>query len=82
MRGVAVTGPRRTNDFLFMVASLGQPAATMPQLGASFEATNDVTKAPSSDANQPVVVSLVAHFDGWLLAFNHKKSQRPKPGNH
>lgn len=64
MRGVAVTGPRRTNDFLFMVASLGQPAATMPQLGASFEATNDVTKAPSSDANQPVVVSLVAHFDG------------------
>ncbi|XP_036938620.1 vertebrate ancient opsin-like [Acanthopagrus latus] len=64
MRGIAVTGPRRTNDFLFMVASLGQPAATMPQLGPSFEVSNDVTKAPSSDANLPVVVSLVAHFDG------------------
>ncbi|XP_076601304.1 teleost multiple tissue opsin a [Chaetodon auriga] len=64
MRGVAVTGPRRSNDFLFMVASLGQPAATMPQLGPSFEATNDVTRAPSSDINKPVVVSLVAHFDG------------------
>lgn len=68
MRGAAATGPRRTNDFLFMVASLGQPAATMPQLGPSFEATNDITKAPSSDTNQPVVVSLVAHFDGWWLA--------------
>ncbi|XP_035526380.1 vertebrate ancient opsin-like [Morone saxatilis] len=54
MRGVAVTGPRRTNDFLFMVAYLGQPATTMPRLGPSFEVTNDVTKAPSS----------VAHFDG------------------
>lgn len=68
MRGAAATGPRRTNDFLFMVASLGQPAATMPQLGPSFEATNDITKAPSSDTNKPVVVSLVAHFDGWWLA--------------
>ncbi|XP_073347859.1 vertebrate ancient opsin-like [Pagrus major] len=64
MRGAAVTGPRRTNDLLVMVASLGHPAATMPQLGPSYEATNDVTKAPSSDVNQPVVVSLVAHFDG------------------
>ncbi|XP_051264782.1 opsin-3-like isoform X2 [Dicentrarchus labrax] len=64
IRGVAVTGPRRTNDFLFMVAYLGQPATTMPRLGPSFEATNDVTKAASSDNNQPVAVSLVAHFDG------------------
>lgn len=68
MRGVAVSGPRRTDDVLFMVASLGQPAATMPQLCPSFEATNDITKAPSSDTNKPVVVSLVAHFDGWRLA--------------
>ncbi|XP_044076875.1 vertebrate ancient opsin-like [Siniperca chuatsi] len=60
----AVTGPRRTNDLLFMVAFLCQPATTMPQLGPSFEPTNDVTKAPSSDTNKPVVVSLVAHFDG------------------
>ncbi|XP_070775081.1 teleost multiple tissue opsin a [Enoplosus armatus] len=65
MRGVAVTGPRRTNDLLFMVASLDQPATTMPQLGPSFEPTNDVTKAPSSEiSNKPVVVSMVAHFDG------------------
>lgn len=63
MRGVAVTGPRRTNDFLFMVASLGQPVTTVPQLGPFFEPTIDVTKAPSSDI-KPVVVSLVAHFDG------------------
>lgn len=66
MRGVAVTGPRRTNDFLFLVASLGQPAAAVPQLGPSCEPTNDITKAHSSD-NKPVVVSLVAHFDGWQL---------------
>lgn len=64
MRGAAVTGHRRTHDFLFMVASLGQPAETVPQLGPSFEATNDITKLPSSDINKPVVVSLVAHFDG------------------
>lgn len=64
MRGAAVTSHRRTHDFLFMVASLGQPAATVPQLGPSFEATNDITKPPSSDINKPVVVSLVAHFDG------------------
>ncbi|KAL7387269.1 hypothetical protein ABVT39_021092 [Epinephelus coioides] len=64
VRGVAVTGPRRTNDFLFMVASLGQPAATIPQLDPSVEPTIDVTKGPSSDINKPVVVSLVAHFDG------------------
>nr|XP_019961266.1 PREDICTED: pineal opsin-like [Paralichthys olivaceus] len=63
MRGVAVNGPRRTNELLFMVASLGQPAATLPQLGPSFELTNDITKAPSSDI-KPAVVSLVAHFDG------------------
>ncbi|KAM9791041.1 opsin-3-like isoform 4-T6 [Syngnathus typhle] len=60
MRAAALTGPRRTNDFLFMVASLGQPAVALPQL----EPTLDVTKAPSSDLNQPVVVSLVAQFDG------------------
>ncbi|XP_026169720.1 teleost multiple tissue opsin a [Mastacembelus armatus] len=60
----AVTGPRRSNDFLFMVASLGQPAATVPQLGPSFEPTIDITKGPSSDINNPVVVSLVAHYDG------------------
>ncbi|CAK6952114.1 teleost multiple tissue opsin a [Scomber scombrus] len=64
VRGVAATGPRRTNDILFMVASLGQPAATVPQLGPPFEPTIDVTKAPSSDINKPVIVSLVAHFDG------------------
>ncbi|KAM7378933.1 hypothetical protein PAMP_004521 [Pampus punctatissimus] len=63
-RGGAVTAPRRTNNFLFMVASLGQPVATVPQLGPTFEHTIDVTKAPSSDVNKPVVVSLVAHFDG------------------
>ncbi|XP_042353362.1 vertebrate ancient opsin-like [Plectropomus leopardus] len=63
VRGVAVTGPRRTNDFLFMVASLGQPVAMIPQLDPSVEPTIDVTKGPSSDINKPVVVSLVAHFD-------------------
>ncbi|XP_061654337.1 vertebrate ancient opsin-like isoform X1 [Phyllopteryx taeniolatus] len=63
-RAGALTGPRRTDDFLFMVASLGQPAAGVPRLSPSLEPTLDVTKAPSSDINQPVVVSLVAHFDG------------------
>ncbi|XP_023277715.1 vertebrate ancient opsin-like isoform X1 [Seriola lalandi dorsalis] len=63
MRGQTLNGPRRTNDFLFMVASLGQPATTLPQLGASCEPTNDITKAPSSEI-KPAVVSLVAHFDG------------------
>ncbi|XP_047225257.1 vertebrate ancient opsin-like [Girardinichthys multiradiatus] len=64
MKGVAMTGPRQTNNLLFMVASLGQPANTVPQLGLSCEPTIDLTKAPSSD-NQPViVVSLVAQFDG------------------
>ncbi|XP_034558134.1 vertebrate ancient opsin-like [Notolabrus celidotus] len=64
MRGVAVTSPpRRTNDLLFMVASLGQPATTIPQLG-SYEPTIDVTRPPSSDIHKPVVVSLVTHFDG------------------
>ncbi|KAM4727834.1 teleost multiple tissue opsin a [Anableps anableps] len=64
MKGVAVTGPRRTNDLLFMVASLGQPAATVPQLGPSYELPIDLTKPPSSDNQPVVVVSLVAHFDG------------------
>ncbi|XP_037643425.1 vertebrate ancient opsin-like [Sebastes umbrosus] len=63
VRGVAVTGPRRTNNLLFMVASLGQPVSTMPQLGPSVEPTIDVTRGPSSDNNKPVV-SLVAHFNG------------------
>ncbi|XP_062260650.1 vertebrate ancient opsin-like [Platichthys flesus] len=64
MRGVAVNGPpRRTNDLLYMVASLGQPAATPPQLGPPFEPTNDITRA-SSSGNKPAAVSLVAHFDG------------------
>lgn len=66
LRGTAANGPRRTNDFLFMVASLGQPATTLPQLGPSCEPTVDITKAPSSDI-KPVVVSLVAHCDGWWL---------------
>ncbi|XP_013880175.1 parapinopsin isoform X1 [Austrofundulus limnaeus] len=56
------TGHRQTNDFLFMVASLGQHAATVPQLDPSCEPTIDITKGPSSD--KPVVVSLVAHLDG------------------
>ncbi|XP_054623025.1 vertebrate ancient opsin-like [Dunckerocampus dactyliophorus] len=64
MRGGALTGPHRTNDFLFMVASLGQPATAVPQLDPNCEHTIDVTKAPSSDINKPVVVSLVTHFDG------------------
>ena len=64
VRGAAVTSPRRTNDFLYMVASLGQPAATIPQLGPLADPTVDITKGPSSDINKPVVVSLVAHFDG------------------
>lgn len=65
MKGVTPTGQRRTNDFLCMVASLGRPAAAaIPQLGPSFEATNDITKPPSSDICKPVVVSLEAHCDG------------------
>ncbi|XP_068604695.1 vertebrate ancient opsin-like [Brachionichthys hirsutus] len=62
VRGPAGSSPRRTNDCLFMVASLGQPADSIPQLDPSFEATNDITRGPSSDINKPVV--LVAHFDG------------------
>ncbi|XP_061696215.1 vertebrate ancient opsin-like [Syngnathoides biaculeatus] len=60
----ASTGPRRTDDFLFMVASLGQPAAGLPRLDPGPEPALDVTKAPSSDINRPVVVSLAARFDG------------------
>uniref|UniRef100_A0A1A7YBQ9 Teleost multiple tissue opsin a n=2 Tax=Iconisemion striatum TaxID=60296 RepID=A0A1A7YBQ9_9TELE len=55
VKGVAVTGPRQSNDFLYMVASLGQPAVTMPQLDPSHELTIDITKGHSSD-NKPVVV--------------------------
>ncbi|TKS80201.1 hypothetical protein D9C73_013566 [Collichthys lucidus] len=54
VRGQAVSGLRRTNDFPLMVASLGRPVTTVPQLSPFFEATNDVTKAPSSDTNKPV----------------------------
>ncbi|XP_070701460.1 teleost multiple tissue opsin a [Pempheris klunzingeri] len=54
VRGVAVNGPRPNNDFLFMVASLGQPTDAMPQLGPSDEPTIDVTKAPSSDNDKSV----------------------------
>lgn len=64
VKGVTPSGQRRT-DFLHMVASLGRPAATIPQLGPSFEATNDLTKGPSSDINKPVVVSLEAYCEGW-----------------
>ncbi|KAM9322891.1 vertebrate ancient opsin-like [Pholidichthys leucotaenia] len=63
MRGVAVTDTRRTNNFLHVVASLGQHAATVPQLNPSGEPTIDITKAPSSDI-KPVVVSLEAHCEG------------------
>lgn len=73
------TGQRQTNDFLFMVASLGQPAATVPQLDPSCEPTIDITKGPSSD--KPVVVSLVAHLDVWWLA-SAMKSQSPQPECH
>uniref|UniRef100_A0A1A8NTU5 Teleost multiple tissue opsin a n=2 Tax=Nothobranchius rachovii TaxID=451742 RepID=A0A1A8NTU5_9TELE len=55
MRGAAVTGPRQSNDFLYMVASLGQPAVTMPQLHVSHELTINITNGHSSD-NTPVVV--------------------------
>lgn len=62
VRGGTLTGQRRTNHLLYMVAALGRPVATaMPQLGPSFDATYDITKAPSSDNHQPVVVSLEAH---------------------
>ncbi|TNN81446.1 hypothetical protein EYF80_008218 [Liparis tanakae] len=64
LKGAAVTGPRRTNNLLHMVASLGEPVATIPQLDPSVEPTADVTKGPSSETNTPVVVSLVAHIDG------------------
>lgn len=61
-KGVTPTVQRRTN-LLYMVASLGRPAAAIPQLGPSFDVTNDITKPPSSDINKPVVVSLVARCD-------------------
>ncbi|KAM8838687.1 teleost multiple tissue opsin a [Synchiropus picturatus] len=64
VRGVAIAGHRRTNDFLFMVASIGRPAATVPKLGPTCEPTIDITKAASSDINKPAAVSLVARFDG------------------
>lgn len=65
IKGVIPAGQRRTNDFLYMVASLGRPAdAAIPQLGPSFEATNDITKPPSSDIHKPVVVAREAHCDG------------------
>ncbi|KAA8587416.1 hypothetical protein FQN60_016278 [Etheostoma spectabile] len=54
----AVTGTRR-NNFLLLVASLGQPTPTLPRPDPSVEVTIDNTKGPSSDINKPVV-SLVA----------------------
>ncbi|KAJ4937100.1 hypothetical protein JOQ06_001684 [Pogonophryne albipinna] len=63
MRGIAITGTRRTNDFLFMVASLGHPAGSWPQLGPFVEPTVDITKAPSSDINRHVEVSIASD---WL----------------
>ncbi|KAL3054712.1 hypothetical protein OYC64_017616 [Pagothenia borchgrevinki] len=63
MRGIAITGTRRTNDFLFMVASLGHPAGSRPQLGPFVEPTVDITKAPSSDINRHVEVSIASD---WL----------------
>lgn len=69
VKGVTPSGQRRNNNFLHLVASLSRPGAAgattaIPQLGPSFEATNDVTRAPSSDINRPVVVSLEPHCDG------------------
>lgn len=68
VKGVTHSGQRRNNNFLHLVASLSHPGAaaatTIPQLGPSFEATNDITRAPSSDINRPVVVSLEPHCDG------------------
>lgn len=63
VKGVTPTGERRTNNFLYMVALLRRPVTTtIPQLGPSFEATNDITKPPSSDINKPTVVSLEAEL--------------------
>ncbi|XP_034039267.1 teleost multiple tissue opsin a [Thalassophryne amazonica] len=61
VRARVISGSPRSNNLLFMVASLGEPAAALPELSA--EPTIDVTKAPSSDLNKPVIMSLVAHFD-------------------
>lgn len=63
-KGVTPSGQRRTNHFLCMVASLGRPATTVPQLGPSFEATNDITKLPSSDNRPAAAVEAEAHRDG------------------
>ncbi|XP_033959668.1 vertebrate ancient opsin-like [Pseudochaenichthys georgianus] len=63
MRGIAISGTRRTNYFLFMVASLGHPVASGPQLGPFVEPTVDITKAPSSDINRHVEVSIASD---WL----------------
>ncbi|XP_034743854.1 pinopsin-like [Etheostoma cragini] len=59
----AVTSTRRTNNFLLLVATLGQSTATLPRPDPSVEATIDHTKGPSSDIDKPVV-ALVA--DDWL----------------
>ncbi|XP_056149798.1 vertebrate ancient opsin-like [Lampris incognitus] len=65
IRGGNGNGARRTNDnnFPFMVASLGQPATTVPQLDTPAEATYNATEGPSSDINPPVVVSLVVQYN-------------------
>ncbi|XP_076000852.1 teleost multiple tissue opsin a, partial [Genypterus blacodes] len=65
LRGGTVTFLHRTNNnhFSVMVASLGQPATTVPQLGPNCDPTADISKDPSSGIHQPVVVSLVAQYD-------------------
>ncbi|XP_071370527.1 teleost multiple tissue opsin a [Centroberyx affinis] len=64
VRGGAAAGPRHTNDnnLQVMVASLGQPATTVPQLDTP--ADGDATEGPSSDIDKPAVVSLVAEYNG------------------
>ncbi|XP_068197002.1 teleost multiple tissue opsin a [Antennarius striatus] len=54
-------GTQRTD--CLMVASLGGAADGVPQLDPSCDASNDLTRNPSSDV-QPVVVSLVPPRDG------------------
>lgn len=83
VRGGTGAGPRRTNDnnLPFLVASLGQPATTVPQFATPAEPTIDATEGPTSDINKPVVVSLEAKYNGWWLA-TAEESQSPQIGNH
>ncbi|KAM4604679.1 teleost multiple tissue opsin a [Polymixia lowei] len=59
----AVRAGTGTNNFTFMVASLGQPATAVPQLGVPAETTVNATEGPSSDIIKPAVVSLVAQMN-------------------